>query len=589
MNFANVPMIQKNRSVFSLNTTVKTAFNMGELIPFYVQEVYPGDEFKIKTDFVCRLTSTFIKVPFDNLFMDTMFFFVPNRIIDKDFPGVMGENLDGYWKQEKDYTVPQVSLSGKNVTVGSIADFLGLPPLKSGTYSDLTVSQYPFRGLAKIHSDWWRNENTEAPAFIDSGATVKEINGDPYGPDNIFGMPPKVSKFHDYFTSCLPSPQKGDPVTLSVGGDIPMKVSVDPDSLNHRSYNGDPVYVKGVGFDGSVSIGAGNYFTVANRGGLPGTQTGYLRLLIPHDGLKNGEVNDLSLANDNSMNTDPFSLLFSHPDIKSRSAPGTDVDDTLTFVGDASQLSAISVNDLRYAFQLQKMLERDARAGTRYTEILQAHFGVISPDARLQRSEYLGGNRQPINITQVTQTSAGSEDSPQANLASFSQTTGRARSTKAFVEHGFVIGVCCIRQKHTYQQGIERFWFRKSRYDFYDPVFANIGEQPVYSRELFANAPDGDIFGYNEAWADLRYKPDRISGVMRSTAPQSLDIWHFGDFYENQPYLNNDFLYETPDNVDRTISVPSTTTPQFMVDFYIRNRAVRVMPAYSIPSLIDHN
>lgn len=585
MNFANVPLIKKNRSVFSLNTTVKTAFNMGELIPFYVQEVYPGDEFSIKTDFVCRLTSTFIKVPFDNLFMDTMFFFVPNRIIDKDFPGVMGENLEGYWKQDKEYTVPQVSLSGKNVTVGSIADFLGLPPLKTGTYSDLTVSQYPFRGLAKIHSDWWRNENTEAPALIDTGSGVKEINGDAYGPDNIYGMPPKVSKFHDYFTSCLPAPQKGDPVTLSVGGDIPLNITVDPDSVSSRTFEGNPVFIKSVDPDGIVHMAAGNHLSVPNNGGLGGSAINYMRVVIPPDGLVNGQVNQLTLANDNSINSYPNSLVFQKPSIKSIIPNQGDI----SFAVDASQLSAISVNDLRYAFQLQKMLERDARAGTRYTEILQAHFGVISPDARLQRSEYLGGNRQPINITQVTQTSAGSEDSPQANLAAFSQTTGRARSTKAFVEHGFVIGVCCIRQKHTYQQGIERFWFRKSRYDFYDPVFANIGEQPVYSRELFANAPDGDVFGYNEAWADLRYKPDRVCGVMRSTAPQSLDVWHFGDYYDNQPYLNNDFLYETADNVDRTISVPSTTTPQFMVDFYVRNRAVRVMPAYSIPSLIDHN
>lgn len=578
MNFANVPLIKKNRSVFSLNTTVKTAFNMGELIPFYVQEVYPGDEFKIKTDFVCRLTSTFIKVPFDNLFMDTMFFFVPNRIIDKDFPGVMGENLEGYWKQDKEYTVPQVSLSSKNVTVGSIADFLGLPPLKTGTYSDLTVSQYPFRGLAKIHSDWWRNENTEAPALIDTGSGVKEINGDAYGPDNIYGMPPKVSKFHDYFTSCLPAPQKGDPVTLSVGGDIPVSVV----SNGNNPLVSGPIYLKNLSGK-TATLGIGNSIAVENPGLLPGTDPGYIALQIPPDGLVNGSPNHIPLVNNNNSQAYPFSISLNKTSVRGKES------DVLSFVGDGSQLSAISVNDLRYAFQLQKMLERDARAGTRYTEILQAHFGVISPDARLQRSEYLGGNRQPINITQVTQTSAGSEDSPQANLAAFSQTTGRARSTKAFVEHGFVIGVCCIRQKHTYQQGIERFWFRKSRYDFYDPVFANIGEQPVYSRELFANAPDGDVFGYNEAWADLRYKPDRVCGVMRSTAPESLDVWHFGDYYENQPYLNNDFLYETPDNVDRTISVPSADTPQFMVDFYVRNRAVRVMPAYSIPSLIDHN
>lgn len=570
MNFANVPMIKKNRSVFSLNTTVKTAFNMGELIPFYVQEVYPGDEFQIKTDFVCRLTSTFIKVPFDNLFMDTMFFFVPNRIIDKDFPGVMGENLTGYWSQEKEYTVPQVSLSGKNVKVGSIADFLGLPPLKTGTYQNLTVSQYPFRGLAKIHSDWWRNENTEAPALIDTGATVKEVNGEPYGPDNIFGMPPKVSKFHDYFTSCLPAPQKGDPVTLSVAGEMPVKVrGEDPDNnfAGILTYNG---------YLGKYYLG--NDLYVPNNGGLPGTPNSYI-------GFRNVQVSDtdkkMFLVNNDNRTEFPYAA-----ELKDVSVYP---EENVELYADGSKMSAISVNDLRYAFQLQKMLERDARAGTRYTEILQAHFGVISPDARLQRSEYLGGNRQPINITQVTQTSAGSEDSPQANLAAFSQTTGRARSTKAFVEHGFVIGVCCIRQKHTYQQGIERFWFRKSRFDFYDPVFANIGEQPVYSRELFARANVGDIFGYNEAWADLRYKPDRVCGFMRSTAPQSLDIWHFGDYYDNQPYLNNDFLYETPDNVDRTISVPSTTTPQFMVDFYVRNRAVRVMPAYSIPSLIDHN
>ena len=550
--FGNIPMIKHSRSKFALNQEHTTTMNEGTLVPFYVQEVYPGDEFRIEGKFLARVNSSFLKPIMSNLYMDTYFFFCPHRLAYPKWKNVMGENTTGYWAQQAPVNVPAVNLANANVAPQSLAHYMGIPAGQYPNSKDiLRISQLPFRAYAHIYNDWFRNENSQAPALVDLGDGDKQVNSNEYDESNIFGMPARVNKYHDYFTSCLPAPQKGSPVNISVMGDVPV---VTKDNIGVTDGVKEPLML---------------YFATGS--------TFNTEALLSSD--SGGALSGLV-----GSSVDP-------------GTPSPIVPANLW--AETSQLGAVTVNDLRYAFALQRLLERDARAGTRYTEYLQAHFGVISPDARLQRTEYLGGKREPINVTQVPQTSAGSEDSPQANLAAFSQTFGSSRVTKAFTEHGFVIGVCCIRQKHTYQQGIEKFWFRLGRYDFYDPVFAHIGEQPVYVKEIMAQSKDiaddgykdNTVFGYQEAWADLRYRKDIVTGYMQSGVDGSLDIWHAGDYYDTAtaPTLAPDFLLETPEYLDRTLAVPSTTSPQFIVNFYTKNQAIRVMPTYSVPGLLDHN
>lgn len=552
-SFSRVPTIRKKRSKFDLSHTIKTSGNLGTLYPFYVQEVYPGDTFKVKSNIVARVSSSFLKPVMDNSFIDTYYFFVPNRLTFNQWQEVMGENNESAWARQTEVSVP-VTTSQGTVSSGSIADYMGLPvgSIPSG------INILPFRAFALIYNEWFRDENNIDPIHISKGSiTSSEVfNNNDWSPANYMGKPPKVAKLHDYFTSCLPGTQKGSPISVSVLGDVPVAtkssngVSQAGPSLQFVSSVDDtslPVITSsGVLVPGLMQEGTGSdrsYFsTVASA------STGF-------------SPNNISLVPSNLW--------------------------ALT-----SELGSTTVNDLRYAFQLQKLLERDARGGTRYVELLQSHFGVTSPDSRLQRTEFLGGRRVPVNVQQVAQTSQPSDSSPLGAVGAYSLSNGQSRMTKGFVEHGFIIGVMCVRQFHTYQQGIERFWQRNDRLDYYDPVFANIGEQPVWQSELYAlDKTDlkDTVFGYNEAWADLRYRPSRITGQMRSGATNSLDVWHFGDDYQNAPTLSESFINETPVYFDRTLSVPSTSLDNFIFDIYINATAYRPLPTYSVPSLIDHN
>lgn len=552
-SFSRVPTIRKKRSKFDLSHTIKTSGNLGTLYPFYVQEVYPGDTFKVKSNIVARVSSSFLKPVMDNSFIDTYYFFVPNRLTFNQWQEVMGENNESAWARQTEVSVP-VTTSQGTVSSGSIADYMGLPvgSIPSG------INILPFRAFALIYNEWFRDENNIDPIHISKGSiTSSEVfNNNDWSPANYMGKPPKVAKLHDYFTSCLPGTQKGSPISVSVLGDVPVAtkssngVSQAGPSLQFVSSVDDtslPVITSsGVLVPGLMQEGTGSdrsYFsTVASA------TTGF-------------SPNNISLVPSNLW--------------------------ALT-----SELGSTTVNDLRYAFQLQKLLERDARGGTRYVELLQSHFGVTSPDSRLQRTEFLGGRRVPVNVQQVAQTSQPSDSSPLGAVGAYSLSNGQSRMTKGFVEHGFIIGVMCVRQFHTYQQGIERFWQRNDRLDYYDPVFANIGEQPVWQSELYAlDKTDlkDTVFGYNEAWADLRYRPSRITGQMRSGATNSLDVWHFGDDYQNAPTLSESFINETPVYFDRTLSVPSTSLDNFIFDIYINAVAYRPLPTYSVPSLIDHN
>lgn len=559
------PILKMGRSKFDLSYSYKTSMNTGDLCPVFIQEVYPGDTFKHKSTFVFRTLSPFIRPVMDNLFLDMYYFFVPNRLVYDRWNELMGENVSGYWKSSTEVEVPGVFLPLANANGGpaiepdTIAAYFGLNigegrQAGSGGNS-ATISDIPFRAFALIYNEWFRNENFEAPVYIETGdysGVAPTLNNNAFGVDNFHGKVPKVNKLADYFTSCLPQPQKGDAVDIPIGNApvISSQLQDNTEVLNDDANASMPL---------SFAGGGGPWSSIQSANVLFGANSGLLSTMTDSNGGVLSAGDYLAPNNLVALNS----------------------------------LSVGNINDLRFAFQLQKLLEKDARGGTRYVEYLSTHFGVISPDARLQRPEFLGGKRVPLEMKEVAQTSQSTETSPLAQLSAFSTTINQSGFSKGFVEHGFIIGVACVRQRHTYQQGIERFWMRRQRYDFYDPVFANIGEQPVYKSEIYAadlvEGNEDTIFGYNEAWADLRYRPSRITGILNSVNQSGFDIWHFGDYYANAPTLNNQFMKETSAFVDRTLSVSSDTAPNFICDFYFKNIAARVMPLYSIPGLVDHH
>lgn len=539
-NFSNVPNINISRSKFTSRYHHKTSFNMGKLIPFDVIEVLPGDTFKLKMNEVCRISSALIRPIMDNLFLDVYYFFVPNRLSMDKWNEVMGENTKGHWVPQTPQDVYTAQIM--QVKQGSIADYFGLP-LGDNFTKPPKVSILPFNAYALIWNEFFRDENNQDPVQIwNGGFTGSGTTGD-WSPTNyIQSYPAPVCKLHDYFTSALPAPQKGEAVKFSIIGDAKV-----------------------------VDIGDNVSASDLSKIKLYG-------------------VNNQLLNGTHTICSNPFGQLAYKTDVLSGQGDTVPLD--VALVAKTSDMTVANVNDLRFAFQLQKMLEKDARGGTRYREYLQSHFGVTSPDSRMQVPEFLGGARLPVSIEQVEQTAPGEGASTVGQVGAYSLSNGRAGFTKGFVEHGFVIGVLCVRQHHTYQQGLEKFWTRTKRTDFYDPVFANIGEQPIYQSELFFDKTKDntkDVFGYQEAWADYRYKPSRISGELRSTATNSMDIWHLGDNYANAPILGNQFLSETTEYLDRALAVPSSTSNQFIIDIYTENEMIRPMPVYSVPGLIDHH
>lgn len=535
-HYNQVPRANVPRARFKRDYSLLTTMNEGDLIPIYCDEVLPADTAKIDLNALMRMSTPLYPV-MDNCYCDFYFFFVPSRLLWEHFENLMGQNDSTFWAEKVEYTTPKTTAPTGGWKVGTLADYFGIP---TGV-ENLQVNSLPFRAYVKIWNEWFRDENLQQPVTMSkTDATTAGSNaGTELTDAEAGGLPLKVCKYKDYFTSCLPTPQKGDPVKINASNGKVLPLLED----------GTPAYKYG---PNTFAFGANNAWENETTGSTTNQIT--------------------AITSEGSGNANRYN----------------DASGNLAKVTLGVEMSAISINELRQAIAVQHILERDARTGTRYKEILQGAWGVTSPDARLDRSEYIGGYRLPININQVIQTSSTDATSPQGNTAAFSMTTmSRNMATYSATEHGFIIGLAAVRVDHSYQQGLSRMWTRSTRFSYYDPMLANLGEQAVLNQEIYAqgNAQDEEVFGYQEAWADYRYRTNMITGEMRSTYAQTLDAWHYADKYKSLPTLSSDWIKEGTENIDRTIAVQSDNSRQFICNFYFDQTWTRAMPIYSIPGL----
>lgn len=548
-HFNQVPQTHVSRTRFNRDQNILTTFDAGKLIPFYVDEVLPGDTFNVKTAAIIRMTTPKYPV-FDDAFIDFYYFYCPNRILWKNFKNFMGEVEEQPWMPTKTYKVPEIIIDspaeGKAPYEESILDYMGVPTkiIETGSEKKVGINALPVRAYTKIWNEFFRDQNVgnqatfltddEDVAYKDSNGTAEEILEKAHNGGRCL----PVNRFHDYFSSCLPYPQRGPEVTIGLTGNAPVRPYEDTE-LKQISRTGE------IGVLNGINSATAGIQIIAGEG---------------------GEGNPLKLG---ATNTEGIGL-------------------TAYLGTDLSAIEATSINQLRQAFAVQHYYEALARGGSRYREQVRALFGVSISDKTVQVPEYLGGGRYHVSINQVVQTSGqqATGETPIGETGAMSVTPINESSfTKSFEEHGFVIGVMCVRHNHSYQQGLERFWSRSDRLDYYFPQFANLGEQPVKKKEIMltGESTDDDTFGYQEAWADYRMKPNRVSGKMRSNAQGTLDFWHYADNYEKVPTLSQEWMNEGKNEIARTLIVQNE--PQFFGAIRVMNETTRCMPLYSVPGL----
>lgn len=549
-HFAAAPQVQLQRSAFDRSRTYKTAFNSGLLIPVYLDEVLPGDTFNLKLTAFARLATPTVPI-MDNIYLDFQFFYVPNRLLWSNWERFNGarDNPVTDYESDTQYTIPQISAS---ITASSLGDYFGIPPTSST--SPLSFNALPFRAYNLIWNEWYRDEN------LQNSVTVTTGDSDTISNYQLL----RRGKRHDRFTSCLPWPQKGPGVELPLGGVAPV-------------------------------VGNGHALVFEGRDDNS-SATKYAATSCSAGSISWWELDSPSMGSPFvKESTNPFS----NPGLSSNYFSG--ISQQVAHSGlqvNLSDATAISINSLREAFQIQRLYERDARGGTRYTEILRSHFGVISPDARLQRPEYLGGGSMPIQIHSVAQTSATETTvTPQGNLAAYALTGGTVGFNKSFVEHGYIIGLASVRADLTYQQGLDKLWSRRGRFDFYWPTLAHLGEEPVYNREIYAQGNavvdaqgvkvDDKVFGYQERWSEYRYGTSLITGQLRSSYAESLDVWHLAQNFSSLPTLNSSFIQDNPP-LRRSLAITDEDYPEIIYDSLISCKCIRPMPVYSVPGLVDH-
>lgn len=563
--FSDAPAMYMKRTKFDRSHVYKTTFNSGKLIPVFVDEILPGDTTRMSVNYFARL-ATPIKPIMDNIYLDWFFFFVPNRLVWEHWQNFCFEQEDP--DDSTDYVIPTVTATGNsdNAYVGSLWDYFGLPVNTSGNLSG--VNALPFRGVYLIYNEWFRDENLQKSVKIQKGDTNEVLNSAraseqpawvfTSGSSIVPGLacPPRCKR-HDYFTSALPWTQKGPGVSIGLAGTASL---VDP----------SPVTGYFVA-QSNADLGAAQ---LSEDGGVHGVYTGNGTLQYQGGGYS------VTIAG-HSVNGSGNSVVVAKPGSSwlSKSA-----------YADLDSSSVFTINSLRTAFQMQKFYERLARGGSRYTEVLRSFFGVVSPDARLQRPEFLGSFTKMINVNPIAQTSATDDTSPQGNLSAYGVTAAKFHGfTKSFVEHGYIFGFVCARADLTYQQGINKMWLRSTVYDLYWPTFAHLGEQAILLKEIYATGDteqDNSVFGYQERYAEYRYKPSQITGKFRSSViGGNLDVWHLSQFFKNAPTLNEEFILENPP-IERIIAVPSE--PEFLLDIGFRYTTVRPMPMFGTPGLVDH-
>lgn len=569
--FSDAPAMYMKRTKFDRSHVYKTTFNSGKLIPIFVDEVLPGDTTRMSVNYFARL-ATPIKPIMDNIYLDWFFFFVPNRLVWEHWQNFCFEQEDP--DDSTDYVIPTVSATGnsENAYIGSLWDYFGLPVNTSGNISG--ISALPFRGVYLIWNEWFRDENLQKSVKIQKGDTNEVLNSArsseqpawvfTTGTSIVPGLacPPR-GKRHDYFTSALPWTQKGPGVSIGLAGTASI---VDPSPTAGYLLHSTSNQLAAVSAYGGNASAPASAERVASGSGSITFNSG-------------GDSDWSSVGGFASNSTDNITL----------SAQSAN-----TYLGNDSYVdldtsSIFTINSLRTAFQMQKFYERLARGGSRYTEVLRSFFGVVSPDARLQRPEFLGSFTKMVNVNPIAQTSATDDTSPQGNLSAYGVTAAKFHGfTKSFVEHGYILGFVCARADLTYQQGINKMWLRSTVYDFYWPTFAHLGEQAIELREIYAQGSEADttVFGYQERYAEYRYKPSQITGKFRSSVVGgTLDKWHLSQFFKTAPTLNDEFILENPP-IERIIAVPSE--PEFLLDIGFRYTTVRPMPMFGTPGLVDH-